>query len=138
MQGDFRRFIAKPEIRKTTEIKKHLGNAPGNRWVFADDRVLPEANIYLIARNVKGLSAKPEQYVEPHKHDVDSFFVLIGDEEGLKGLEAEVTMESKVFTVSSPAMVFIPKDVSHYYRLVRGSGKFLNIVLDKNYNKITK
>jgi 2-isopropylmalate synthase len=65
--------------------------------------------------------------------------MFLGDEPGLKGLGAEVLVGNKKYVVNSPASIYVHAGVSHTYRFVEGSGKYVNVVLAQggNYNAVT-
>jgi 2-isopropylmalate synthase len=132
--SNYDRYILKPDVRKTSEIKHHYDNAPGQRWVFLDRKKLPEASLYTIVRTVHNLAEGNESYIDPHTHTCDSEFLFIGDNADLTGLTAHVWLGEERFVVESPASVFIPKNVMHNVQLIKGSGKFVNIVLHPVYN----
>jgi len=133
--SNFSRYVLTPDVRKTSEIKHHYDNAPGLRWVFLDRKKLPEASLYTIVRTVKDLREGQSPYIDPHTHDCDSEFLFIGDNDDLTGLTAWVWLGEERFVVESPASVFIPRNVLHNVQLVKGSGKFVNIVLHADYNE---
>jgi 2-isopropylmalate synthase len=132
---DYSRFILKPDVRKTSEIKHHYDNAPGLRYVFLDAKKLPETSLYTIVRTVKSLDSGQDPYIDAHMHNCDSEFLFIGDNEDLTGLTAYVWLDGEKHIVEAPASVFIPKNVLHNVQLAKGSGKFINIVLGPDYNK---
>ena len=132
--NDRSRYILKPDIRKSSEIRHHYDNAPGLRYVFLDRKKLPEASLYTIVRAVKDLSPGLAPYIDPHSHACDSEFLFIGDNEDLTGLTAYVWLGPERFTVESPASVFVPRNTPHNVQLVSGSGKFINIVLHSDYD----
>ncbi|MEM3759889.1 MAG: hypothetical protein QXZ02_02105 [Candidatus Bathyarchaeia archaeon] len=129
------KLILRIEERSSTELKKHL-EGPGKRYVFSDHKNNPEGKIYAIVRVVKNVD-NSSPHVEIHSHDVDSLWMFIGDGEGLTGLQVEVTLEDKKYILNSPASVYIPAGVKHTYRFLKGSGKYINIVLvpGGEYNK---
>jgi len=129
------RYILKPDVRKSSEIKHHYDNAPGLRYVFLDRAKLPETSLYTIVRAVKDLLPGQAPYIDPHTHNCDSEFLFIGDNEDLTGLTAYVWLVEERFLVESPASVFIPRNVLHNVQLLSGSGKFINIVLHSDYNQ---
>ena len=122
-------FPAKP--RSATELVHHR-EGPGVRYVLLDDSFLPGVDQYCIARRIPAGDPGPG-HVDTHAHDCDSLFVFLGDEPGYKGLVAEVEVDGKRIEVSSPCSVFIPAGSEHRYRVVRGSGTYLNHVLAGDY-----
>ncbi len=134
----YEKFILKPDVRKTSEIKYHYDNAPGQRYVFLDSKKCPESSIYTIVRVAKNISPSQDSYIDPHTHTCDSEFLFIGDNDDMTGLTAKVWLGDEEFLVESPAAVFVPKDVKHTLQLIAGSGKFINIVPNPEYNKSLK
>ncbi|MDP3026309.1 MAG: 2-isopropylmalate synthase [Nanoarchaeota archaeon] len=125
--------ILVPKKIPATELPYHKKNAPGNRFVFVDNRFFPDSKFYVIGRRVERVSKVQQPYVDPHIHNCESCFVFIGDEENLEGLCANVEINGKEFKVDSPSLVIIPLGVSHAYKLTDGRGWFFNLVRKSNY-----
>ena len=121
------KLILPVSCRSAAELKKH-SEGVGTRYVFSDHKNNPDGKVYSILRVVKNVE-RPPQHVETHSHSVDSLFMFIGDNDDLTGLQAEVVLGEKTYTLDSPTSVYIPQDVQHTYRFVKGSGKYINIVL---------
>lgn len=132
--AEYGKFILKPDMRPTSEIRHHHDNAPGRRFVFLDREKCPLSSIYTIVRHARDIPPGQQAYVEPHTHRCDSEFMFIGDNHDMTGLTATVLLGNDEFTVESPAAVFIPKGMRHSVRLTAGSGKFINIVCHADYN----
>ena len=77
---------------------------------------------------------KPLAYVDVQTLYVDSLFLFLGHELGMKGLQVEVCLGQVVQKIDSPASVFIPAGVAHTYRILNGSGFCINHVLSGSYN----
>lgn len=135
---DYSDLILPIEERSAEELKKHT-KGKGKRYVFSDHRNNPDGNIYCIVRTVRNIR-KPSSHVEMHSHNADSLWLFIGDGEKLEGLQIQVKLGDNTFDVSSPASIYIPAGVEHTYNLMKGSGKYINIVLAKGgeYNTVTK
>jgi 2-isopropylmalate synthase len=131
----YRRYILRPDIRPTSEIKFHRDTAPGDRYVFMDSKKIPEANFYTIVRNAFDVKADQSQYVDPHRHNCDTYHLFIGNGPDYTGLTGEMVIDGKESIVASPAAVHVLEGVPHYYRLIGGSGKFFNVVPKGNYNE---
>lgn len=130
----FERYIIDPETRGAEELPYHKIGAPGIRRVFLEKKLLEEASVYLIVRTATNVSPAQPEYIDTHAHNVDSVYIFLGNGDGLEGLKAEVSIENEKFTVASPKTVFIPKQKKHSYRLIEGSGHFIHIVLEGDYN----
>ncbi len=126
-------WIVDPPVISATELRHHRAG-PGDRYVLVDNRFVPEANQYCIARRIPYLDSYGAGHVDLHAHHCDSLFVFLGEEQGYKGLSVEVTLGERVLAVDSPASVFIPAGVPHGYRVVAGAGTYLNHVLAGDYN----
>lgn len=127
-------FFLTPKQISATELKYH-SEGPGVRHVMVDERLVADCRQYCIAREIPALEEPPPAHVEVHVHKVDSLFLFIGHEPGLKGLTVEVSLGDIVKTLDSPASVFIPAGVAHTYRILKGRGVFVNSVLAGSYNE---
>lgn len=123
---DYSRLLLKVQTRSATELVKHKKGL-GVRFVFSNHKNNPRGQIYSIIRVVKNVRM-PKPHVESHAHSVDSLWMFEGNTPKLTGLKAEVNLGSHAFIVYSPASVYIPAGVTHSYRFISGSGKFINIV----------
>jgi 2-isopropylmalate synthase len=123
-----------PAIISATELKYHR-EGPGVRHVMLDERLVADCRQYCIARDIPPLSEAPPPHVDVHVHNVDSLFLFLGHEPGLKGLRVEAQLGEVTKVLESPASVFIPAGVSHTYRILGGSGVFINHVLAGSYHE---
>ena len=131
-------LILNVEARSSEELIKHKAG-PGTRYVFSDHNNNPKGNIYTIMRRVDQVD-RPEQHIEPHRHEFESLFIFKGNNPDFSGLEAEVLLENEWYRFESPKAVSIPPGVNHTYRFIRGSGEYWNIVITPGaeYNKTVK
>ncbi|GGK78900.1 2-isopropylmalate synthase [Mangrovihabitans endophyticus] len=126
-------WIVDPKVISATELRHHRAG-PGERFVLVDERFVPGAAQYCIARHIPELDDYGAGHVDTHVHHCDSLFAFLGSRDGYEGLTVEVTLGSQVFQVHSPSSVFIPAGVPHGYRVIGGSGTYLNHVLAGDYN----
>ncbi|MGI5429076.1 homocitrate synthase/isopropylmalate synthase family protein [Streptomyces sp. CA-179760] len=126
-------WINDPQIISATELRHHR-KGPGDRFVVVDNRFVPGAEQYCIARRIPLMDDYGAGHVDTHVHHCDSLFVFLGEEEAYQGLSVEVTLGDRTFPVQSPAGVFIPAGVPHGYRVVGGAGTYINHVLAGDYN----
>lgn len=126
-------WIVSPQVISATELRHHRAG-PGQRFVMVDNRFVPGADQYCIARRIPLMDDYGAGHVDTHVHHCDSLFMFLGDEADYSGLSVEVTLGERVLPVQSPAAVFIPAGVAHGYRVVGGAGTYLNHVLAGEYN----
>ena len=133
-----KKLIFGGEARSAEELIKHQ-RGPGTRYVFSDDKNNPEGNIYVIVRFVENVD-RPEAHVAPHFHEFESMNIFKGNNPDMTGLEVEMFLDDKWYPIKSPATVRIPPNLTHTYRLIKGSGEYWNIVLTPgaNYNKTVR
>lgn len=134
LPADMENFFLTPAVISATELKYHR-EGPGLRHVMLDERLIADCRQYCIAREIPALSEPAPAHVDLHAHTVDSLFLFLGHEPGLKGLRVEVQLGEVVKELDSPASVFIPAGVPHTYRILMGSGVFINHVLAGSYNE---
>lgn len=111
----------------------------GARYVLVDKDNFPKTRIYSMVRTVKGLTSA-KKHLEDHIHDVDSVMTFIGDDDDLSGLQIEVHLDDEIQVVESPFSVYVPGGLRHGYKFVKGSGKYVNLVLTEggDYNAVTR
>src|ERR1043166_1050264 len=129
-------FIS-PEVRRTSEVVFHHDVAPGLRFLAIDKTKYPGSPIYIAVRRVRNVSVTQPEYIDCHRHTVDSVYLFLGDGDDLKGLRAVVRFGNEERCVESPMTVFIPKGTLHSYKLIEGSGTYLSILLAGDYNAST-
>jgi 2-isopropylmalate synthase len=127
-------FIIAPQARGASELRYHR-DGHGTRYLMIDERLLPDCRQYCIVREIPPVERTPEAHVDLHRHDVDSLFLFLGRSVGLQGLTVEVQVGSLTRRLDSPASVFVPAGLIHSYRIVSGSGFFINHVLSGSYNQ---
>jgi len=127
-------LVTVPPVISATELRHHR-HGPGERYVMIDDRFVRDSRQYCIVRRVPRLDQYGTGHVDRHAHGCDSLFMFIGDEDDLKGLSVEVSLDDEVFALESPASVFIPAGLEHSYRVLGGAGLFVNHVLAGSYNE---
>jgi hypothetical protein len=126
-----------PEIRKSSEAIFHRDVAPGFRYVAMDKSLYPESPIYIMARRVKHVPENQREYIDWHVHSVDSVYLFIGDGDGMRGMYGVVRYGEKEKNIESPMTVFIPRGIRHCYKLNRGSGLYISVLLSGDYNECT-
>lgn len=126
-------WIVKPPVISAEELRHHRAG-PGDRFVLVDDRFVPGAGQYCIARRIPRMEEYGAGHVDGHVHHCDSLFVFLGADDDYQGLSVEVSLGENRFPLRSPASVFIPAGVEHSYRVVGGAGTYLNYVLAGDYN----
>lgn len=131
----FAGYILKAGIRPTTEIKYHRHTAPGERYVFIDEKMMPQAAFYTVVRTVADLKPTQVEYIDKHAHNCDTYHTVIGNGERLTGLKTEFVIDGEKVVVESPVGVHIPAGIAHSQRMIEGSGHFFNFVPKGNYNE---
>ncbi|KZE46590.1 MULTISPECIES: LeuA family protein [Brevibacillus] len=128
--------VGKPFPKGASELQYHR-DGPGIRWVMMDSRVDERASFYVIQRMIgmHGMPIIPEKHVDKHAHHCDSAFLFWGDAPDGTGLVCHVQLGEDEQTVESPAAIFIPAGVEHFYHYVSGSGTYTNIVMSPEYNR---
>ena len=126
-----------PEVRRTSEVVFHHDVAPGLRFLAIDGSKYPGSPIYIAVRRVAKVAQSQPEYIDWHKHTVDSLYLFIGEGEAMKGLHAVVRLGDDERQIESPMTVFIPKGTPHSYKLTKGSGTYISILLAGDYNGST-
>ncbi|MQA40375.1 2-isopropylmalate synthase [Rugamonas aquatica] len=127
------RLVVSPQVISATELKYHRAG-PGSRYVMVDNRFVDDARQYCIVRDIPPQHTPAAAHVDPHRHGCDSLFLFIGKEDGLTGLSVEVLLDGEIRVLHSPASMLIPAGAEHSYRVLGGSGLYINHVLAGDYN----
>lgn len=129
MVGKTDRFIINPRIHKDfmyhdiTRAAEEIG--VGYRYI--DNSMLPEADICVGVQEVKQVPRNFKPFIEPHKHQINQFYGIIGE------LSIEVTLDDERHEVNSPASIFIPAGLSHTFRPLKGSGYVVVVLRTGEY-----
>ena len=99
-----------------------------------DNSVVPDARQYCIVRRIQEMNGHVKGHADVHRHCVDSIFLFVGNGPALEGLTIEVRLGADTFVVESPGSVFIPSGLLHSYRVLAGTGLFINHVQAGDYN----
>lgn len=134
LPSELSKLVLTPLAIPATELEFHRAG-PGVRHVMIDERLVGDCRQYCIVRDIPRLEDAPDGHVDVHAHHVDSYFLFLGHEPGLRGLKAQVQLGDHVEIVDSPKAVFIPAGVPHTFRLLAGSGIFVNHVDSGSYNE---
>ena len=126
-------YLIAPEPRPTSDVPYHHDRAPGQKYLLVDGDRLPGSPLYLALRRIDTVPADQPRWLDPHRHNCNSFYVFIGDGPALTGLEAMVTLADSTVAVGSPAAVLVPPRMLHSYWLTSGSGWYLQITLCATY-----
>ena len=124
MMSKTNKFIIKPRIHKDF-VYHDMNRATreiGLGYRYIDSSLLPEADICVGVQEIKQVPHDFKPFVEPHKHDANQFYIIIGR------LTVEVTLDGERHEVDGPASIFIPAGVKHTFHPLRGSG-YLVVVL---------
>ncbi len=122
-----------PIVKCASELGYHrYGDSVGHLMI--DECMVPNCRQSCIVREIRVVEEKPLAYVDVQTLYVDSLFLFLGHELGMKGLQVEVCLGQVVQKIDSPASVFIPAGVAHTYRILNGSGFCINHVLSGSYN----
>jgi hypothetical protein len=125
--------VITPQLRRTSEIPFHSDRAPGDRFVFVGRVVDPVCNLYIVGRRVEEIPADQPEWLDDHRHNCPTFYVLIGRDSDLDGLAAEVVIEGTAFVAESPVAVLLPTGALHHHRLVRGGGWSFHVNVRADY-----
>ena len=125
--------IITPELRRTSEIPYHSDAAPGQRFIFVGRELHPQCRLYIVGRRVKDVPADQPEWLDDHRHNCPTFYVLIGEDRDLAGLAAEVVIGGMTFLAEAPAAVMIPPATLHHYRLFKGSGWSFHVNVRPDY-----
>jgi quercetin dioxygenase-like cupin family protein len=129
MAGKTDRYIVRPRIvgdiahHDMSRVRRELGSP----YVYMEDSLVPEADMVVHVTDIKEVPLDFKPYVEPHEHEVSSFYGIVGE------LTVEVLLDDEEHEVTGPASVFIPPGVKHAVCPRRGKGQMIVIIRRGNY-----
>lgn len=127
--------ILRPQLRRTSEVRYHSDVAPGRRFVFVGRVIDPICRLYIVGRKVDQVPADQPEWLEDHRHNCPTFYVLIGRSQDLTGLRAEIAIEGHRFIAESPSAIMLPPAFLHRHRLIQGGGWSFHVNVRPDYEE---
>lgn len=127
--------VLQPQIRRTSEVRYHSDLAPGRRFVFVGRVLDAICRLYIVGREVDEVPADQPEWLEDHRHNCPTFYVLIGRGLDLSGLAAEIVIEGCRFIAESPAAIMLPPGFAHHHRLTEGGGWSFHVNIRPDYEE---
>jgi len=134
--GRFEKYIVKPfdwGDRPLIHHNRAAMNVLGPLMAFLNSDMVPEADLNIFVHYIEVKNPPGPDYVEMHTHKVSQAYVF-----PLPGITFQVTLGDEVYTVDSPATVFIPPGLKHTVKIVKGSGIEVSIVRNEKYEQSLK
>jgi hypothetical protein len=125
----YRKFISKGVNEPLSKVPFH-GKAPIRRLAMLDKKRVPESKIHTAVHFVDANGKKMPQYSELHKHNADEINLILSEDGKLK---YEIQLDDEIYKVTSPATIFIPKELKHRAEVISGKGIFVCIIMSNNY-----
>lgn len=126
--GKYKKFITKGISEPLSDVPFH-GKASIKRRLMLDKKLIPKSDMHIAVHFVNPTKKMP-QYSQLHKHNVDEINLILSHGGKIK---YEVQLEDEIYTVSSPATVFIPKGTRHRAQVLSGKGIFVCIIFSSSY-----
>lgn len=86
--------------------------------------------VYLAIHEVRDAAPRQRDYTEPHAHEEAEINIIIP---GPEGLVYEIQIGEDVFHVSESASIYVPPNVRHSANVIRGSGHFIAMRLNRGW-----
>lgn len=128
-------LLLEPQERRTSEVRYHSDLAPGRRFVFTGRVIHPAARLYIVGRQVEHVPADQPEWLDDHRHNCPTFYVLIGRNADLTGLAGEIVIERRAFLAESPCAIMLPAGYLHHHRLTHGGGWSLHVNTRPDYEE---
>jgi len=115
-------------------VKIPLSSVPFHKDIaFIERFFCNEFPMHLAIHKVTNAKCMPDDYTQPHVHDVHEINILVGNE---GELEYAIQLGEEIFYVQSNASIWIPAGLYHASNAIRGSGYFIAIRLDDTSLKL--
>ena len=131
--GKYERYIAKPfdwAERPLIHHDRKTMEGLGPLMAFLNTDMVGEADLNVFVHQIDVKTPPGPDYVEIHAHEVSQAYVF-----PQPGIKFEVTLGDEVYTVDSPATVFIPPRLKHAVKIIEGSGIEVSIVRNEKYER---
>src|SRR4030042_3467611 len=122
-------FIVKARLRESLlhHDMKWIMEQIGPGYNCIDTSLVKEADVHIGLQEIRHVPPDCRALAEPHKHDANEYYLIIGD------LTLEIVLGDEKHQVNGPATVFVPAGVVHNLRPVKGSGYFVVVMKGKEY-----
>jgi hypothetical protein len=127
--------VLRPQLRRTSEVRYHSDVAPGRRFVFVGRVIDPVCRLYIVGREIDQVPTDQPEWLEDHRHNCPTFYVLIGRSQDLTGLSAEIVIEGHRFIAESPSAIMLPRAFMHRHRLIQGGGWSFHVNVRPDYEE---
>jgi len=131
--SQFGKYIVKPfdwAERPLIHHDRPVMNTLGPLMAFLNTDMVQDADLNVFIHHIDVKNPPGPDYVEMHAHEVSQAYVF-----PTPGITFEVTLDDEVYTVDSPATVFIPPRLKHTVKIVKGSGFEVSIVRNEKYEQ---
>lgn len=122
-----------PAVAISVSKLNHYQRVPGILWTMIDEQ-LNNCLQYCVVHHISRLKNYDVKHVDTHVYDGDSLFLLLGEDEGLRGLKVEIDLSGEIHIIESPENLFIPAGLKHSYRVIAGQGFIMNHIFSSAYN----
>jgi len=119
-------WAERPLIHHHREVMETLGPL----MAFLNTDMVPEADLNVFVHYIDVKNPPGPDYVEIHAHEVSQAYVFPTPD-----MTFEVTLGDEVYTVETPATVFIPPRLKHTVKIIRGAGFEVSIVRNEKYEQ---
>ncbi|MEW5827145.1 MAG: hypothetical protein AB1778_09985 [Candidatus Bipolaricaulota bacterium] len=127
------KYIVKPFDWAERPLIHHDREAMGTLGpllAFLNTDMVAEADLNIFIHHIDVKTPPGPDYVEVHAHAVSQAYVF-----PLPGITFEVTLGEEKHVVDSPATVFIPPQLPHTVKILRGKGIEVSIVRNEKYEQ---
>jgi uncharacterized RmlC-like cupin family protein len=125
----YQKFIKKGISEALSCVPFH-SKAPIKRISMLSKTLIPQANLHIAVHFVDTNGKSIPKYSKMHKHNYDEINLILSEKDKLV---YEIQLEDEIYTVSSPATVFIPKNIKHTAKVLSGAGLFVCIIKSNKY-----
>jgi hypothetical protein len=131
--GTYSKYIVKPfdwAERPLIHHDRKTMDTLGPLMAFLNTDMVAGSDLNIFVHHIDVKNPPGPNYVEVHAHEVSQAYVF-----PQPGITFEVTLGDEVYTVESPATVFIPPRLKHTVKIIKGSGIEVSIVSNEKYEQ---
>ncbi len=131
--SQYSKYIVKPfdwAERPLIHHQREVMDTLGPLMAFLNTDMVPDADLNVFVHYIDVKNPPGPDYVEIHAHEVSQAYVFPTPD-----MTFEVTLGDEVYTVETPATVFIPPRLKHTVKIIRGAGFEVSIVRNEKYEQ---
>lgn len=127
----YKKYIKKGVVSSIENVAFHnKSKAPLKRIFLLSEPNIHEHGVRVVVHEIKKVPKNVPEYCELHTHKYDEINLILSE---TGKLVYRIQLGDEVFTVTSPAAVYIPSGLKHSANVIKGKGLFVADIFTDKY-----